>query len=245
MKDNVTYTVYIDASYVLNGIRSKTRRYSQGTNGDIWTKLYQVTEHKRLNLVKVKSHVTDGNQWTAHNMTVEAYIHNELADEVCTQASKTTARTADNRKLDGKQYALTAKAAARIAAIEASIWANNPIRVHYDGTDYTALRQARTTAVKRKFDETMANTSGGDAHETFTHEGWIRCRHCPARARPDNTDYWHHNKCTRAAFILKPTAREQEHTSIPALHGIARTCQEPTRPRSLHRRTTLAAPRGT
>ena len=37
MKNNITYTVYIDAAYVLNGLTSKTRRYSQGSNGDIWT----------------------------------------------------------------------------------------------------------------------------------------------------------------------------------------------------------------
>ncbi len=30
------YTVYIDAQYVLNGLQSRSRHYSQGSNGDLW-----------------------------------------------------------------------------------------------------------------------------------------------------------------------------------------------------------------
>ena len=202
--------MYIDAAYVINGLNSKTRHYSQGANGDLWTKIYQVASDKNLNIVKVKSHVTNGDQWTAYNMTAEAYLYNELADEVCTQASKLTARAADDRKEDGKQYRLASQAAARIATIEASIWASNPVRIHFDGTDYTKLFEARNAAVKRKFDETIINTNGGRAHETFARDGWIRCRHCTSKAKPGNIDYWHHTACHRLAIVIKQTARERD-----------------------------------
>ena len=72
MRNNITYTVYIDAAYVLNGLTSKTRHYSQGSNGDLWTRIYQVASTKHITFIKVKSHVTDGNQWLAYNMTAEA-----------------------------------------------------------------------------------------------------------------------------------------------------------------------------
>ena len=173
MKDDIAYTVYIDASYVLNGLTSTTRHYSQGTNGDLWTKMYQVTNKKQVTYLKAKSHVANGDQWQAYNMTVEAYIYNELADTVCTEASKKTARSASELKDDGKQYHLAAIAAARIAAIDAEIWKATPERIHHDGTDYTKALTSRVNAAKRKIDEAITNTDGGDDHDTFIFEGWV------------------------------------------------------------------------
>ena len=151
MKDSVAYTVYIDAAYVLNGMARRNRHYSRGTNGDIWSKIYQAASTRIINCVKVKSHVTNEAQRVAYNMTAEAYLHNELADEVCTQATKTTARAASHRQDDGKQYRYTAQAAARIAVIEANIWASKPEHIYYDGTDHTKVLETRNTAVKRRY----------------------------------------------------------------------------------------------
>ena len=34
------YTMYIDASYVINGMQDQSNLYAQGTNGDLWTMAY-------------------------------------------------------------------------------------------------------------------------------------------------------------------------------------------------------------
>ena len=121
MKNNIKYFVYIDALYVLNGLTSRTKHYSQGTNGDLWTRIYEVARTKQVTYRKAKSHVKTADQWYRYNMTAEALLYNEIADAVCTLTSKQNARPASERKDDGRQYDLAMKAAARIAAIEAEI----------------------------------------------------------------------------------------------------------------------------
>ena len=129
MKDDIEYTVYVDASYVLNGLTSRTKHYSQGTNGDLWTRLYEASKTKQVIYRKVKSHVSNMDQWEIYNMTEEALIYNEMADKVCTLASTANERSFAARGDDGRQYKLASKAAARIAAIEAEIWKDTPERI--------------------------------------------------------------------------------------------------------------------
>ena len=127
------------------------------------------SKQEQVTYLKAKSHVTNGDQWQAYNMTVEAYIYNELADTVCTEASKKTSRSASELQDDGKQYHLAATAAARIAAIDAEIWKATPERIHHDGTDYTKALTSRANAAKRKIDEATTNTDGGSGTKTMTH----------------------------------------------------------------------------
>ena len=44
MKDGEHYTVYVDASYVVNGIKARTLQYARGCNGDIWTRNFREAE---------------------------------------------------------------------------------------------------------------------------------------------------------------------------------------------------------
>ena len=61
MRTGGQYTVFIDASYVTNGLAAKTVNYSRGSNGDIWTLIF--TELDRI------GRLTSDEQWERYNMT--------------------------------------------------------------------------------------------------------------------------------------------------------------------------------
>jgi len=56
--------VYIDASYVINGLNARTVNYTRGSNGDIWTRIFvELDRIGSLHTVKVKSHIASDDQW--------------------------------------------------------------------------------------------------------------------------------------------------------------------------------------
>lgn len=82
MTNSTECTVYVDASYVLTGLPSRTKRYSQGANGYLWTRIYEVAQTKQVRYPKVKSHVTNIDQWATYNMIEEACLYDEMAGKV-------------------------------------------------------------------------------------------------------------------------------------------------------------------
>jgi hypothetical protein len=154
------YTVYIDASYVTNGIEARTVNYTRGSNGDIWTRIFvELDRIGSLNAVKVKPHVTNNEQWEKYNMTAESLCYNVGADRVAsTIANKSFARAADVRASDGKQWWETYRAAIRIATIEASIRRSTEA-VRHRGSDFAKLEISREEGVKRKLEEAISSTT--------------------------------------------------------------------------------------
>ena len=76
-----SYKVYIDASYVINGLQAKTKNYSKGNNGDIWTRIFADLDRiGDVEAIKVKSHVVNNEQWEKYDMTSEALCYNVGAD---------------------------------------------------------------------------------------------------------------------------------------------------------------------
>ena len=64
MRTQGSYKVYIDASYVINGLQAKTKNYSKGNTGDIWTRIFaELDRIGDVEAIKVKSHVVDNEQW--------------------------------------------------------------------------------------------------------------------------------------------------------------------------------------
>ena len=64
MKTGGRYKVFIDASYVINGLQARTVNYTRGSNGDIWTRIFaELDRVGSLDAVKVKSHITSNEQW--------------------------------------------------------------------------------------------------------------------------------------------------------------------------------------
>ena len=123
MKDGEHYTVYVDASYVVNGINARTLQYSKGCNGDIWTRIFREAERLgSLNVIKVKSHVESKADWERYAMTRDAYLYNAGADRIASGAANNMfARSHAERQSDTSHWWETYRAAQRIATIEASI----------------------------------------------------------------------------------------------------------------------------
>ena len=67
---------------------AKSRWYSQGSNGDIWTVIFDTIENVEVISIKVKSHVTTQEQWDKHRVTTEALILNDIAHAVADEASE-------------------------------------------------------------------------------------------------------------------------------------------------------------
>jgi hypothetical protein len=200
MQPNRHYTMYIDASYVINGMNSRSNHYSQGTNGDLWTLTY--TELDRLGspgvkCVKVKSHVTDGREWTIYNMTARGLVLNELADGAVEEGTGRISRSTEAIAKDGEQCFTAKRIALRLAAIESSIWKAQDERKQYQGSDFSKLYRKQAESIKRKLEDAVESTNGINGHSVYEYAGWIKCRDCPCRARPSNPDYWPLHACSK------------------------------------------------
>ena len=192
MQPNRHYTMYIDASYVINGMNSRSNHYSQGTNGDLWTLTY--TELDRLGspgvkCVKVKSHVTDGREWTIYNMTARGLVLNELADGAVEEGTGRISRSTEAIAKDGEQCFTAKRIALRLAAIESSIWKAQDERKQYQGSDFSKLYRKQAESIKRKLEDAVESTNGINGHSVYEYVGWTKCRNCPCKARPSNPDY--------------------------------------------------------
>ena len=195
MQDGEHYTVYIDASYVINGVKARTPHYSRGCNGDIWTKIFKETDRlESLHTVKVKSHVESKEDWEKYAMTRDAYLYNAGPDKSTSGAANSKyIRNQAERQSDGSQWWDTYRAAQRITTIEASIRRDCKPTKH-PGKDFAKLEEGREKAVKRKLDEAIEST---EKHKLYTCDaGWVRCYDCQGRARPAaEQDYWIGREC--------------------------------------------------
>ena len=43
---NTTYTLYIDARDVLTGLWARSKHYSAGNNGDLWSRIYDILDKR-------------------------------------------------------------------------------------------------------------------------------------------------------------------------------------------------------
>ena len=88
MREGQRYTVYVDAAYVINGLKARTNHYARGLNGDIWTLIFREAEKLGGLEIKVKSHVKTKAQWEKYAMTRQAYLYNIGADAVASKGGK-------------------------------------------------------------------------------------------------------------------------------------------------------------
>ena len=204
VKTTRAWTIYIDAQYVINGLNADDRSfYLQGRNGDLWQEVFdelrKLAEQdiSNFDFVKVKSHVTTQEQWERYGMDEDKYIYNELADA----AAETSANKHFNfsvLKSDAEAKNKVVRIARRLATIEVSTWKDDEHFNKFHGKTFEQLKQSRTAAMKRKVDDAIANTSGGNTHTLYADGRWHRCRDCPGIAHIKNMDYWANKKCERA-----------------------------------------------
>ena len=191
--------VLIHASYVIKGIRDKSRHYSDGLNGDLWTLVYDLLEDvgQNCNFIKVKSHVTTMEQWTHYGMTADAMLYNEGADSAANQAAKIYERNVDQRIADNDQMQETYDIARRLAAIQVECWHHSDTNRMVEGSSFTKLNQTRADHVKRKLAEAISNTTGPNGHDTYDDtDWWSRCRDCFRKAKVNNSKFWiDHPEC--------------------------------------------------
>jgi ribonuclease HI len=215
MSHGVSYRVYIDAQYVLNGLANRGKHYSEGSNGDIWTRIYDILSERMsddIEFIKIKSHLDTPSKYVLHQPSVEGHILNELADAAATAATKHFGRADMSIVKDQAQFKETYLVAKRIATIEAEIWRSVPNRPTAP-SDRKVLIASRTAAVKRKLDGAIANTDGDEGHRTYQHGNWTRCYDCPARSRSDGQDqlrYWIVTPCMKRYKRNKPTFLEEQ-----------------------------------
>ena len=120
-------TIYVDASYVCNGLHTNNRTtYIQGINGDLWSQAYNLYDITgQPNITKVKSHVKTHNQLQRYNMDIDMFKLNTAADTIAgrrAEQARDQFRSADMIRLDSQHYAETKLIARRLAAIEAHCW---------------------------------------------------------------------------------------------------------------------------
>jgi hypothetical protein len=156
------YRVFIDAQYVLNGIFDTTQHYIQGVNGDLWVQVHRLLSALGdiFTFIKVKSHVTTGDDWIKYKMTPEAYLYNNGADSVATAAAKLLLDNDDSILNDEQQWKQTYDVALRISAIEASIWDDmaEVDKPNY-GSDFKKVVAKLEQGVKRKLVAAKLHTS--------------------------------------------------------------------------------------
>ena len=65
--------IYVDVAYVVKGLHGiKDRRLIEGTNGDLWDKLYSLYDTVgRPIICKVKSHIKNRRQFAQHSMSID------------------------------------------------------------------------------------------------------------------------------------------------------------------------------
>ncbi len=78
IRANRTWTIYIDAQYVINGLAADDRSfYLLGFNGDLWQLVCSKTAALKgkgiadINFIKVKSHVNTAEEWIFYGMTAD------------------------------------------------------------------------------------------------------------------------------------------------------------------------------
>ena len=205
MKPQQAYTVYVDAQYVVNGLNAESNYYAAGTNGDLWTQIYDRRAFLQadITIVKVKSHVKDGFTYISHDMSPEKVLLNELADAAATHAVKQLCRDINFVAKDEATFGMARSIAKRLAIIETDVWQHKDELsteiVRRAISDKSALFDSRQEAIKRHVVEAVANTSGEKGHSLIEHDGWIKCRHCPAQARSHSSNYWRTTPCFRAS----------------------------------------------
>ena len=169
--------MYIDAQYVLNGISSRSRRYSQGTNGDLWVRIFALLDDERLviEFVKTKSHIKSDEEWIKYNMTAEALILNEGVDAACTVAADRYCKSRDKAEADSLTNWTAVNIALRLAHIEASIWRDCEPRTRHIKDHYDGLISSYTRRVAEQLSDAINATSGEDGHQLHIDGARLKC----------------------------------------------------------------------
>ena len=179
-----TWLIYIDAKYVIDGIEAPTRAYRlKGRNGNLWTQIYKTVDELEdkgigdIKLIKVKSHVTCQDDWDKYGMTLDKLLFNELAD-VAVLVGRRTFANHITIKEDGAAKYEVQKIARRLAAIEVSMWNDEPDFKKHIGKDFAHLKEQRAKEVKRKVVAAIItpSTSKGPATSTVIAPGWPASR---------------------------------------------------------------------
>ena len=99
-------TVYVDASYVVNGIHHFSNKLAEGLNGDLWAQVYDCFAElrERVSVVNVKSHVKTDEEFSLRSMSSEKIIFNEGADFAADHAVQKLGRSADVIADDSAQF---------------------------------------------------------------------------------------------------------------------------------------------
>ena len=228
------YTIYIDAKYVIDGVKCKSlkqqKKYLDNDNGDLWLQVYRrmKTVGEYVDCVKVKSHVKSMEQYESNEMTITKLLHNEGADAAADHAVKEMSKGHDARAYDSAQHLKVQAIARRLAAIEVDVWNKSDsegprIIVPSDRAEQI---EKRVTAIKRKHQHAVDSTSGGDHHDPVLVGRFWKCKHCSCytSANPKRCDrskaYWTSRPCTRARKVHRSSVKplddflEQYHRYI-------------------------------
>ena len=192
----MVYKVYIDASYVINGLAPRSRWCSQGSNGDIWTQIFDTIENIEVIPIKGKSHIETQEQWEKHRVTPEALILNEIADAAADEASEYFSKNKKNILADCIVRKDAMLRAMWLARVQAACWLQDTREAKHT-TQIHKFIEATVNEAKRKIDDAINNTEGGRNHEVFYDGKWVRCRDCPGKAKPGNVKYWTKTPCSK------------------------------------------------
>lgn len=206
MQRHTTYTLVVDASCLLNAMRTQSKWYSEGRNGDLWSRVFKENALRSapLNLFKAKSHIKDDEEWTRHDMNNKKFILNEAADAGANAAAEKFKRR--QHLMDSDLYTLRTAflVAVRIAVIEADVWDKAGQR-DYAAKSTDKMKASKIAKVNEKYDEAIEATSKW--HSTYFVGRWVRCRHCPAEAlHSSGPDYWCKTPCSE---LVKRTVRRK------------------------------------
>lgn len=130
-----------------------------------------------LNIIKVNSHIKSDEEWQQYNMTAEALILNELADEAATIGKMQCARPAQDIINDGHAHKFAYEIALRLAFIEAEIWRRTP-EPRKKGANPEQMIEENVNKVKRKFQKAHESTEGMHGHHLILTDRGHRCVHC-------------------------------------------------------------------
>ena len=118
-------------------------------------------------------------------MTFDKLLFNELADEAARIGSITFTNTGTVKEDSVAKYELQ-KIARRLAAIEVSMWKDEPDFKKHHGKDFAQLKEQRAMGVKRKADEAIDSTTGEDQHALYVEGVWHKRRGCNGMAHAKN-----------------------------------------------------------
>ena len=114
---------YIDASYVVRASRARSKVYTEGANGDLWTRVYRRLDAigNNVTISKVKSHITSNEEWEAHQMCFMSALLNRGADNAADAAAERYAqnfRSTEQLCKDNKHLHTAASILTRSAIVE-------------------------------------------------------------------------------------------------------------------------------